>query len=170
MLYTPVPGTPLYAQMQAEGRLLDDVDLADIHGQRQFNFQHAAVSREQSKVFLDRAFERDFTRNGPSLYRLMHTTWLGWQRYKDDPDPRVRGRIRHEAASLWAVHGAALYAMEHYLREEGHVSADRVAEFRAALAAEGGLGSRLVTAALGPILHWAARRDAREGACATFWW
>ena len=34
MLYTPVPGTPLYQQMEAEGRMLD-VDLADIHGQYQ---------------------------------------------------------------------------------------------------------------------------------------
>ena len=33
MLYTPVPGTPLYYQMKEEGRMLDDVDLADIHGQ-----------------------------------------------------------------------------------------------------------------------------------------
>ena len=37
MLYTPVPGTPLYRDMAGEGRLLD-VDLADIHGQYKFNF------------------------------------------------------------------------------------------------------------------------------------
>ena len=41
MLYTPVPGTPLYQEMQEQGRLLD-VDLADIHGQDAFNFRHAA--------------------------------------------------------------------------------------------------------------------------------
>src|ERR1039457_6532726 len=39
MLYTPVPGTPLYQEMQAQHRLID-VDLADIHGQHKFNFQH----------------------------------------------------------------------------------------------------------------------------------
>jgi radical SAM superfamily enzyme YgiQ (UPF0313 family) len=33
MLYTPVPGTPLYRQVEAENRLVSDVDLADIHGQ-----------------------------------------------------------------------------------------------------------------------------------------
>ena len=33
MLYTPVPGTPLYFEMAEQGRLLD-VDLADIHGQQ----------------------------------------------------------------------------------------------------------------------------------------
>lgn len=47
MLYTPVPGTPLYFDMKAQGRLLD-VELADIHGQHAFNFEHAAISREES--------------------------------------------------------------------------------------------------------------------------
>jgi hypothetical protein len=32
-LYTPVPGTPLYQEMADQGRLLTDVDPADIHGQ-----------------------------------------------------------------------------------------------------------------------------------------
>src|SRR5215831_16626563 len=47
MLYTPVPGTPLYSQVEREGRLLD-VDLADIHGQWKFNFKHPAISRDLS--------------------------------------------------------------------------------------------------------------------------
>ena len=38
MLYTPVPGTPLYKEMLGEGRLLD-VDLADIHGQHKVQLQ-----------------------------------------------------------------------------------------------------------------------------------
>ena len=73
MLYTPVPGTPLYQEMEEQDRMVSGVDLADIHGQDKFNFQHAAISREQSKQFLDFAFRRDFERNGPSLYpRLAH--------------------------------------------------------------------------------------------------
>jgi hypothetical protein len=60
MLHTPVPGTPLYKEMSGQGRLLEDVDLADIHGQDKFNFQHAATSREDSKRFLDSAFQLDF--------------------------------------------------------------------------------------------------------------
>ena len=94
MLYTPVPGTPLYQEMEDEGRLLPDVDLADIHGQYQFNFQHAAIPREQSKSLLDWAFRRDYERNGPSLYRLARTMMEGWRRYRNDPDPRVRERAR----------------------------------------------------------------------------
>jgi radical SAM superfamily enzyme YgiQ (UPF0313 family) len=83
MLYTPVPGTPLYQQMSEEGRLLNDVDYADVHGQFKFNFKHAAISREDSKRFLDWAFWRDFELNGPSLYRISRTLMAGWKRYKD---------------------------------------------------------------------------------------
>ena len=77
MLYTPVPGTPLYFEMMEQGRMLDDVDLADIHGQDKFNFEHAAISRDESKQFLDWAFFRDFERNGPSLYRIAARPWPG---------------------------------------------------------------------------------------------
>jgi radical SAM superfamily enzyme YgiQ (UPF0313 family) len=52
MLYTPVPGTPLFAEMTA-GAHAGGRRLADIHGQHQFNFRHAAISREDSKKFLD---------------------------------------------------------------------------------------------------------------------
>ena len=81
MLYTPMPGTPLHAQIAAEGRLLADVDLADTHGQFKFNFQHPAISRDDSKMLLNRAFRLDFERNGPSLFRLMQTMMRRWQRY-----------------------------------------------------------------------------------------
>ena len=80
--------------------MLEGVDLADIHGQDRFNFQHAAISREDSKRFLDGAFRRDFERNGPSIYRICRTTLEGWLRYKNDPDPRVRARFAWEARSL----------------------------------------------------------------------
>ena len=116
MLYTPVPGTPLYFEMKEQGRLLDDVDLADIHGQFQFNFQHAAISREDSKRFLDWAFLRDFERNGPSLYRMCQTMLQGWQRYRDYPDPRVRERFEREMSKLRSGYNAALWAMERQFR------------------------------------------------------
>ncbi len=59
MLYTPLPGTPLFAQMTAEGRMRDDVPLADIHGQWKFNWHHPHISWDDSKRFLDKAFRRD---------------------------------------------------------------------------------------------------------------
>jgi hypothetical protein len=162
MLYTPVPGTPLFAQMSQEGRMLAGVDLADIHGQHAFNFEHAAISREDSKRFLDQAFRRDFERNGPSIYRICRTTLEGWRRYKNDPDPRVRARFAWEARSLRDGYAAALWAMEKHLAGANRSVAEKVRTLRAEIGREFGLVSRLVSWALGPALLWSTRREERR--------
>src|SRR5262249_41026576 len=156
MLYTPVPGTPLFAQMTQEGRMLKGVPLADIHGQHAFNFEHAAISREDSKVFLDQAFRRDFERNGPSIYRICRTTFEGWRRYKNDPDPRVRARFQWEARALKDGYAAALWAMEKHLAGANRAVAAQVRTLRAEIGREFGFASRMVTRALGPVLLWSS--------------
>lgn len=162
MLYTPVPGTPLFAEMTEQGRMLDGVNLADIHGQHQFNFEHAAIPREESKRLLDWAFRRDFERNGPSIYRIVRTTFEGWLRYKDDPDPRVRARFTWEARALRDGYAAALWAMEKHLRGANVAVAEKVRALRKELGKEFGLFSRLATRALGPVLLWSVRREERR--------
>jgi radical SAM superfamily enzyme YgiQ (UPF0313 family) len=161
MLYTPVPGTPLYAQMEREGRLTD-TELADIHGQFKFNFEHGAISRDQSKVFLDRAFERDFERNGPSLYRIAKTTLMGYQRYKNHPDPRIRRRFASEALTLKWTYSGLLWAMERYLRPDMPEAAAKVAALRREIRAEFGIGARLSEMALGPLLLSKAKSEERR--------
>ena len=77
------------------------MDLVDIDGQHKFNFEHAAISRDASKKFLDYTFSRDFQRNGPSLYRICRTTFTGWKLYHKHPGDRIRHRFGQEArASL----------------------------------------------------------------------
>ncbi len=162
MLYTPVPGTPLFYEMQEQGRMLEGVDLADIHGQDQFNFKHAAISREDSKRFLDWAFRRDFERNGPSIYRICRTTLEGWLRYKDDPDARVRARFAREARSLRDGYAAALWAMEHHLATTNAAVAEKIRVLREEVGREFGLFSRVLGRALGPVMLWTARREERR--------
>ena len=162
MLYTPVPGTPLYFEMQDAGRMLEDVDLADIHGQDKFNFRHAAISREDSKRFLDWAFRRDFERNGPSIYRICRTTFEGWQRYKNDADARVRARFARESRALRDGYAAALWAMEKHLRSTNLEVSERVGALRREIGREFGLASRLVSRVLGPVLLWSAKREERR--------
>ena len=162
MLYTPVPGTPLFAEMTREGRMLEGVDLADIHGQDQFNFRHAAIGREDSKRWLDWAFRRDYERNGPSLYRICRTTLDGWLRYKDDPDPRVRARFAWEARALRDGYAAALWAMEKHLRRTNTAVSEKIRTLRSEVSREFGLFSSLVARALGPVLLWSAKREERR--------
>jgi len=162
MLYTPVPGTPLYFEMKEQGRMLPDIPLADIHGQHEFNFQHAAISKPDSKRWLDFAFSRDFERNGPSIYRICRTTLEGWKRYKNDADARVRARFAWEARSLRDGYAAALWAMERHLRRTNTTVAQKIRSLRQEVSAEFGLLSRLVGGALGPLLLWSARREERR--------
>jgi hypothetical protein len=162
MLYTPVPGTPLFSEMTAQGRMLEGVDLADIHGQDRFNFQHAAISREDSKRILDWAFRRDYERNGPSIYRIVRTTFEGWLRYKNDPDPRVRARFAFEARSLRNGYAAALWAMEKHLRGANFAVSEKIRELRQELGREFGLMSRVLVQALGPVLLWSTRREEKR--------
>ena len=162
MLYTPVPGTPLYADMEQQGRMLPGIDPADIHGQFKFNFQHAAISREQSKTFLDWAFRHDFDRNGPSIFRISETMLQGWKRYKDDPDPRVRERFRWEVHQLKGTYNAALWAMEKRLRGANEVVAMRIRTLRQEVEREFGTVARLTRMLLGPILLWSSKREERR--------
>ncbi len=162
MLYTPVPGTPLYAEMLEQGRLLEDVELADIHGQDKFNFRHAAISREDSKRFLDGAFRRDFERNGPSIYRICRTTLEGWRRYRNDPDARVRARYAWEARSLRHGYAAALWAMEKHLKSSNRAAAEKIRELRLEVTREFGLISTAASHLLGPLVLWSTRREEKR--------
>jgi len=162
MLYTPVPGTPLYREMEDAGRLLEDVDLADIHGQDRFNFRHTAISREDSKRFLDMAFRWDFERNGPSLFRICRTTFQGWKRYKNHPDLRVRERFHRETKLLRHAYAAVLWAMEHRLSRANRSVASQIRELRQEIEQEFGALTAAASRVLGPVLWWTSLREDRR--------
>ena len=162
MLYTPVHGTALFKEMSEQGRMLDNIDLADVHGQHKFNFQHAAISRDDSKRFLDWAFWRDYEQNGPSLYRMCQTTLRGWQRYKDYPDLRVRERFAREAAKLRTAYNAALWAMEKHFRGVNRSVSEEIRGLRKEVEREFGTASRVASRLGGPILLWTSRREERR--------
>lgn len=162
MLYTPVPGTPLHQQMAEQGRLLDDVDPADIHGQYGFNFQHNAIAGSDSKRFLDGAFQRDFERNGPSLYRMCQTLLQGWKRHKDDPDPRVRERFGREMQKLRSAYSGALWAMERQLKTINADVSRQIGLLRREVEKEFPVMARLSAQVLGPLLLWTTRREEKR--------
>jgi len=160
MLYTPVPGTPLYSQVEREGRLLD-VDLADIHGQWKFNFKHPAIPRDLSKKLLDWAFQRDYERNGPSLYRICRTALEGFKRYKDHPEPRVRERFRRDGRTIAAAYSGMLWAMERHMKRTDADFAGRIRELRAEIRKHCGRWNP-VPLALGPLMLWTANRESKR--------
>jgi radical SAM superfamily enzyme YgiQ (UPF0313 family) len=161
MLYTPVPGTPLFKEMSEQGRMLEGIDLADVHGQYKFNFRHSAISRDDSKRFLDWAFRRDFEENGPSLYRMCRTLLQGWQRYKDYPDARVRERFARETVKLRTAYTAALWAMEKQFRGLSESVSRDIRSLRREVAKEFG-SARVAAMVGGPLLLWTSRREEKR--------
>jgi len=159
MLYTPVPGTPLYAEHLSKGTILDNVDLADIHGQYRFNFLHPRISREQSEEYLLRAFRRDYEINGPSIMRIMRTLLQGWQRHRNHPEKRIRERFRQDAKALPTVFAGALWAMERYFRGSNPGVTSKVRSLREALGREFGLKARLAGPVCGSVIHYALTRE-----------
>jgi hypothetical protein len=161
MLYTPIPGTLLHAELSAAGRIRDDseCDPADVHGQAVFNYRHRLLPAGSEAELMVRAFTRDFEENGPSVVRIAETTLAGWRRYRSHPDARVRERIAREASSLQTEYVALVAAARHYLRDRPtlHARLDRLV---GELIREFGWKARLAATLGGRFLAWTARREA----------
>jgi radical SAM superfamily enzyme YgiQ (UPF0313 family) len=144
MLYTPINGTPLYAQLKAEGRMKDESEYehGDIHGQQYFNYRHPHIPAGAEAEMMIRAFNRDFECNGPSTTRIVRTTLNGWQRYKSHPDARVRRRFAWESRELGTTFSAAVGAARLYYRNNPQLYAKMSALLKD-LHAEFGWKSRL---------------------------
>ena len=128
MLYTPVPGTPLYAEHRANGTLLSQEECpdADTHGQLRFNFRHPRIKNGEETEYLLRAFRRDFEVNGPSVTRIARTLLRGWLALKDHPDPRVRERIALRDEGPRHAYAGALWASEKWFARSNAALAARL--------------------------------------------
>ena len=163
MLYTPLPGTPLHAELSAQGRMKDESEccLADIHGQSIFNYRHPHIRGGLETELIVRAFQRDFEVNGPSVMRMARTMLAGWKRHKNHPDPRVRRRFAWEARDLSTVYSAVVAAARLYYRGNPALRAKMDALLKD-LHSEFGLKSRLYAAVGGRYVHWKMRREERR--------
>ncbi len=120
MLYTALPGTPLHADLTAQGLIKDEEEVppSDHHGQYRFNFVHPHIRDGQETEYLLRAFQRDFDVNGPSVVRAVATVLKGWRRYKDHPNQRIQKRFKWETRDL-VKHGVPMVAASRmYYRED----------------------------------------------------
>ena len=154
MLYTPIPGTPLHAELSAAGRIIpsDEVHPGEIHGQSVFNYRHPNIPAGQEADMIFRAFVRDFEVNGPSITRIAQTTLAGWRRYKNHPNPRIRDRYVWESSELATTYTAATAAAIRYLRGNPNLAA-HLKILLADLKSEFGWKARLAAWLGAPYVH-----------------
>ena len=160
MLYTPIAGTPLYAQHQAQGTLIPESELppADVHGQYRFNYRHPHIHDGREGQFLLDAFNRDLAVNGPSLARLIRTTLDGWLRYKKSPDRRIRERFAQRAKVLRTTYAGAAWAMAQWYRDDARIGGQMRA-LLARLYREFGWSTRIVAAVVGRYLYRMMKKE-----------
>ena len=163
MLYTSLPGTPLHANLSAQGRMKDESEcnLADVHGQSLFNYRHPHIHGSLETEFIVRAFQRDFEVNGPSMVRMARTLLAGWKRHKNHPNPRVRRRFAWEARELSTVYPAVVAAARFYYRDSPALRAKMEAVLND-LHGEFGLKSRLYAALAGRYVYWKMHREEKR--------
>ncbi len=163
MLYTPIPGTPLHAELSAQGRMKDPGSYhpGDIHGQLILNYRHPHIPEGQEGEMMLRAFTRDFQRNGPSTMRIVRTTLAGWKRYKNHPDARIRRRYAFEARELATTFSAAVAGAVRYYRNNPQMRA-KLSAILADLHREFGWKSRLFSAVGGWYVLWKIRREEKR--------
>ena len=163
MLYTPLPGTPLFEAHRQDGSLLPETafSLADTHGQYRFNFHHPHIPQGREEQLLLKAFHRDFEVNGPSLARLIDTLLKGWQRYKKAPDARIRQRWVRDAAPLRTVYAGAVWAMQKHYRENLPM-ADKMASLLRQIYQSFGWLPRISAPLIGRFLYASLQREERR--------
>ncbi|MDX9787298.1 MAG: cobalamin-dependent protein [Desulfobacterales bacterium] len=163
MLYTPIPGTPLYDQHRKNGSLLSEAafPLADTHGQYRFNFHHPHIHQNREEGFLLKAFQRDFEVNGPSLARLIRTLLTGWQRYKNHSDSRIRNRFAREAFPLRSVYAGAVWAMKTHYRNNRRLS-EKLTRLLRDIYHEFGWGPKMMAPLIGRYLYITLKREEKR--------
>lgn len=163
MLYTPIPGTALWAEHMASNTLTDPdcKDVADTHGQLRFGHRHPHLPPGMETEFLLRAFATDFEVNGPSVVRVARTTLQGWQRYKRHPDARVRRRFAYEASELATVYAGAVWAARKWFGDKPALRA-RIDAVLQSLYREFGFKARLAAPLVGRFIYYQLGRESRR--------
>ena len=72
----------------------------------------------------------------------------------------MRARFNADAVKLRRGHGAALWAMERYLRHSDTALSERVRDLRGQIEDEFRGFTRVIDHVVGPVLLWSARREA----------
>lgn len=161
MLYTPIPGTALYAEHLANQTLKDSSEFqeGDVHGQFIFRHRHPHIPQGQEAEIILKAFRRDFEVNGPSVLRIARTVLAGWRRYRHHADPCVRDRFAWEARDLAVTFPASLWAARRWFHEHNPLVFQKLTALLEDIKREVGFKARLVAPLAGRLVWLKLRQE-----------
>lgn len=93
----PSPGTALWEDYSQKDKLLTETEIppAERHAQDRIWFKHPHFTPDESRVYLKRAFVKDFEENGPSILRMAETFLMGAEACEDAGDEFMALRRKH---------------------------------------------------------------------------
>jgi len=105
LIYGPPPGTPFYKRVMEQKLLHQEyIDHPDRLYRRADGFtttmKHPTLSAAQIEELQSWCFDQDFQRLGPSIYRVLETRLLGYQKLKNSPNPLLRQKAEYYANDL----------------------------------------------------------------------
>nr|MCU0981174.1 hypothetical protein [Pirellulaceae bacterium] len=105
LIYGPVPGTPFNARVMKENLLHQEyIDDPELLYRRADGFtttmKHPTLSAAQIEDLQRWCFDQDFQRLGPSIFRVLESRLLGYQKLKNSPNPLLRQKAEIYAADL----------------------------------------------------------------------
>ena len=105
LIYGPVPGTPFHERVIRENLLHDKYTTdKDLFYRRADGFttmmKHPTLSPKEIEDIQRWCFEQDFQRLGPSIYRVLETRFLGYQKLKNSANPILRQKAAYYAKEL----------------------------------------------------------------------
>jgi radical SAM superfamily enzyme YgiQ (UPF0313 family) len=105
LIYGPPPGTPFYERVMRENLMHEKYvqDPALMHRLADgftTMMKHPTLSPAEIEGLQQWCFEQDFQRLGPSIFRALESRFLGYQKLKNSPNPRLRAKAEVYARHL----------------------------------------------------------------------
>ena len=105
LIYGPVPGTPFNERVMKEGLLLDKFIKEPEELYRRADgfttaMKHPTLSPEEIEALQQWCFDEDFQRLGPSIFRVLESRFLGYQKLMNSDNPLLRKKADIYAADL----------------------------------------------------------------------
>lgn len=93
LIYTPIPGTPLYDCLNNEGRILHDIPWYQVDGYK-LNFKHPHLTGEQLSALQMDCYDQEFELLGPSVFRFIDKNIKGYLKFNDSEIPIQQARAK----------------------------------------------------------------------------
>jgi len=113
LIYGPVPGTPFNERARKEKLMREEyVEHPDrlyrVADGFTTTMKHPTLSAAEIEGLQRWCFEQDFQRLGPSIYRVLESRFLGYQKLKNSLNPFLRRKAEVYAADLRSAYPAFL--------------------------------------------------------------